>query len=167
MQSLRLMGIPVTGDAWAEHLKVPRELNPKGFYDLPFDETFNGIHDDRYRGMAVKLFGRQLSMTPPELVRKLIVCTRGHEQAIESTLRMLQVQWLFPGVPATRQMAKEVYKGNYADIMQYPHRCSMHPIAFEDMVSQETCEQTMAALAEYVDAPDGIGGAVDNVDWRA
>jgi len=166
MQSLLLMGIPVTGDKWAEHLGVPESFNPKGFWDLPLEKTICGIHDNKYRGKAVKLFGWQLLMTDPDLVTRLIVCTRNKPDAVASTLRLLQVQTLIPGVPATVEVAEQVYEDNYNAIEIFRRKCPVMHIDYDAITSPETCEKELLALKKFVSAPNGVGAAIDNVEWR-
>jgi hypothetical protein len=65
-----------------EHEPI-KESNPKGFYEL-LDEVHHGVKTSEYKGMVVKLFPYSLNLTDPELIDKLIVCTRDKDECLES-----------------------------------------------------------------------------------
>jgi CRISPR/Cas system CSM-associated protein Csm4 (group 5 of RAMP superfamily) len=63
-----------------EHDNI-RQFSPNGFYEL---DLWEGVKDDRYKGMAIKLFGWQFFNTPNKLIDKVIHTTRNRKDAIAS-----------------------------------------------------------------------------------
>ena len=106
MQTLKLLGINIVGNKFD---KWNRERwNPKGYWELPVDDTIDGIKDNRYEGKGIKLFVQQLTKTNPNLFSKAIRCTRSKSFAVKSYMAMLQSM---PecGIPGTRTVCSELY----------------------------------------------------------
>lgn len=78
-----------------------KQYNPQGFYEVPEDQD-TGIRHDRYKGMAVKLFGYALKKTPKDFVSKVIVCRRDRAAAIKSS------------IPVFETLYKKLDKSNHA-----------------------------------------------------
>jgi hypothetical protein len=85
MQTLKLLGVPVAGAKFpARELPV---LNPRGFYELDTVTMFHGVHDYRYKGMAVKLLGLGLNKTDKTLISKVILSERSILDCQESLMK--------------------------------------------------------------------------------
>lgn len=88
MQTLKHLGVPIQGFMY--HDDFPhKELNPRGYYDLPINETLNGIHHSDYRGCALKLYGAQLNRTNPEFINCVLHLTRNREDTIKSINKLI------------------------------------------------------------------------------
>lgn len=81
MQTLDLLGVPMAAPKFLPEHDNIKEFNPNGFYEL---NDYDGVKDERYKGMAIKLFGKQLYDTPKWLIKKLIYIERRKEDAIRS-----------------------------------------------------------------------------------
>ena len=135
MQILREMEIPVVGQAFHDDFSHI-DLNPWGYWELPIAETINGVNTNEYDGMAVKLFGLQLSRTNPKYVEFAIVCRRNEDDAIDSTVKLLDRDGHRLGLDATREMASLIYYSNYALIQQCLNLgISYMEVDFEDSVN--------------------------------
>jgi len=88
MQTLKLLGVPVVGYLFHDDFSH-KELNPKGYYDLPINETINGLNTDAYKGKAVKLGGAQLSKTDPRYISAILYCTREKEATLKSIKKLI------------------------------------------------------------------------------
>jgi hypothetical protein len=165
MQTLNLLCIPVAGFAF--HDDFPDiDLNPKGYFDLPFEETINGVNDERYSGMAVKLYGLQLARTGPEFIRKVIVCRRSADKAIESTMKLLDRRGARFRLPATKEAAKQVFYQNYSCIESYLSITIMPNInvLYEELV--ENPEPVIGRIADFLEISVDVKQAVSNVSRR-
>jgi hypothetical protein len=166
MQTLRLLGTPISGQAFHKDFSN-KELNPKGYWDLPIEETINGITDDRYVGKGIKLYALQLSRTKPELISKLIVCHRNRENAIASTKRLYESEKKIlsrMGVEPTDENCEKTYDISYSMIWEYVLNRADFPmmiVQFENMISQPQIE--IARIAKFVNSKESIKNAVLNV----
>lgn len=134
MQILREMGIPIVGQAFHDDFSHI-DLNPWGYWELPMNETIDGLNTKEYDGMAVKLFGLQFSRTSPEFIDYAIVCRRYEEDAIESSLKLLERDGYKVGLEATREAAALVYHSNYALIQAHLLQGISHiDVDFEKML---------------------------------
>ena len=89
MQILKELGIPVSAPQFLpEHDK---QYNPLGYYEM--NETINGISDNRYKGMAIKLFAFGLTNTDKSFIDKIIVCKRSKEDVIKSAYKVLKIDY--------------------------------------------------------------------------
>lgn len=79
MQTLKLLGVPVSAPPFIKEHKGLEEFNPKGYYEL--SETVNGIKDDSYNGKAVKLFANGLKHTEDKYIGKIIRMKRNRIDA--------------------------------------------------------------------------------------
>lgn len=81
LQTMMHLGVPMASPAFLpEHAGIV-EFNPGGYYETPYEF---GVCDDRYKGMAVKMFGYQLYDTDKKYISKLIWVVRDREEAIKS-----------------------------------------------------------------------------------
>lgn len=87
MQTLKILGVPVAAPGFLKEHDNIRQYNPKGFYELP--DLDSGIQDERYSGMAVKMFPMALKNTPPKLISKVIRMKRNREDACISMIPVL------------------------------------------------------------------------------
>jgi hypothetical protein len=83
MKTLVEMGYKTPAPKFLSLHEPIKDRNPEGFYELD-EEIRNGVHDSRYRGMAIKLFPPQLYLTHPKYVTKAIICKRNREDCVES-----------------------------------------------------------------------------------
>lgn len=162
MQTLALLGVQVAGFAF--HDDFPdKDLNPNGYWEFPISETLTGIHDGRYKGMAVKLFGLQLSRTEVELISRIIVCRRAKEAALQSTMRMLARYESRLGLAPTLENAAFVYETNYDHIDTYLHEHDVPHINvyFEIMLSQR--QLMNLRIAEFLGIPHSGAAAATKI----
>ena len=90
MQILMKLGYPIKGLKF--HKDFPhKELNPNGYWDLPVDETKNGLKT-HYKGYAVKLPGASLYSTNANFIKGVVVCKRNREDQIQSIIKSLQLE---------------------------------------------------------------------------
>lgn len=112
MQTLKLLGIPIVGDAFDDRNNP--EHNPRGYWELPLKETIDGINDHRYRGHAVKLLSTDLTRTKGRYIDRIIFITRYHNYAIKSYQKVIADHKVF-GMQVnnffkpTRENAKKLF----------------------------------------------------------
>jgi len=164
MQTLKLLGVKIAGYKYLEEFG-PKELYPKGCYDLPFKETINGLNTDKYKGYAVKLFPGQLFKTKAEYIDKIIICKRDKEKTVKSIIHSMQI---FPknfGLMATEDNAKKLFDLSYKMIEDYLnihtaiHRLS---IKYEDMIKNKV--STVNMIKDFVNSKFDIKKTVLNID---
>ena len=90
MQILMKLDYPIKGLKFYKDFPH-KELNPNGYWDLPIDETKNGLKT-HYKGCAVKLPGASLYNTNPDFIRKVIICKRDRENQIQSIIKSLKLE---------------------------------------------------------------------------
>ena len=83
MRILKEIGIEVPAPKFSKHNVNLKEYNPLGFFEQK-ELQMMGVQSTIFKDKAVKLFGYALSITPKELVSKVIVCRRMREPAIQS-----------------------------------------------------------------------------------
>jgi hypothetical protein len=165
MQTLRLLGVPIIGMDFHRDFSN-RELNPQGYWDLPIEETINGIQHPTYQGHAVKLFGLQLSRTPAKYVNKVIVCVRDREATLPSIRRLIESEmWQLArlGISPCDRDCERTYDENYAIISGFLG-ASGKPnlfVRYEDML--ESTELEICRIAGFVESKANIEQAVENV----
>jgi hypothetical protein len=149
MQMLQSIGYPIVGLKY--HDDFPDvDLNPYGYWDLPLIKTVHGIHNNQYKGKGIKLFGYQLSVTNPIFVSKIIICKRNKEDAVLSTVKLLERRgYLFNMLP-TKENAISVYDANYFFINDYvlQHNIPYINIEYEDSVKDRT--KTEQLLSKFI-----------------
>lgn len=164
MQTLGLLGIRKTGAAFSDEFRDVGS-NPKGYWELPIDETANGIHDGRYSGMAIKLFGHQLLQTDSGLIRKVVVCQRDRDTVLKSTYEWLRRDNHL-GIPNTEDVAGLVYDLNYRCIEYFleTREPDYIDVWYENMVLDTVrCVRTIADFIEC-DDESRIRQAIENVE---
>lgn len=165
MQSLRIMGTPVIGMDF-HHDFSNKELNPKGYWELPISDTINGIQHTMFSGHAVKLFGLQLSRTPHKYVRRVIVCVREREPALKSIKRLIESEsWQLCrlGITPCDRDCERTYDENYALISGFLG-ASLKPnlfVRYEDVL--ESPDREMYRIANFVESSINIEQAIENV----
>lgn len=106
MQTLVHLGITSVAPAFLKEHERITEYNPGGFYELDIES----VEDERFSGMAVKLFGGQLWMTPKHLINKLIWVQRNKRDAVNS------YESVRKHLPRTEASSEEIYNANVACI---------------------------------------------------
>jgi hypothetical protein len=165
-QTLHILGLPNAGFAFHEEFSH-KELNPNGYWDLPIADTINGIHDSRYAGYIVKIFGYQLLRTNPEKIKRIVYCVRDKETATASTLRLLNAEPVLIarfGLEATLEMAEKIYDMNNYSIKKYLYCNSGIPniiIRYEDMLNNKV--KTVRKIADFICSNRDISNAVGNI----
>ena len=157
MQTLDLLNYPVAGEKFPD--REPVYLNPKGFYELDSITMFQGIHDDSYKGMAVKLFGPGLVRTDRHLINKVIVVDRNPIDCQHSLLASFEHH-----LPGSRlRHAVEAYDlmeemlHNFLEVNHVP----VLRIRYEDLIKDP--EKEISKVAKFVGVVTDITKAVDNI----
>lgn len=163
MQTLKLLGIAVVGYLFHDEFSH-KELNPKGYYDLPIRETINGLNTDIYKGKAVKLGGYQLSKTKPQYISKIIVCDRNKDDAIKSTVRLLRLDYKFVNISPTEENAREIHRINDYLIDGCIKVIPNIRVQYEDMILDTST--TIDSVCNFLNIETDISKAVDNVEKR-
>jgi len=141
MQTLRLLGVEIAAPQFLkEHDKI-RQYNPKGFYEL--SDLDGGVKDERYKGMAVKMFPLALKNTPPELISKVIRMKRNREDACISMIPVLAA------LHDTELTTFEIYDMNCAFLDKYLENCN-HLIINFDAILENPLEE-IERVVEYLD----------------
>lgn len=166
MQTLKLLGFPVTGFLFHDDF-IHKELNPKGYYDLPINEVINGLNTDIYKGKAVKLAGTQLYKTNPKYVSKIINCKRCPSEAIKSVKKLLWYEENMTGVEPTDKNAEVVYRINLLYAKRYIEENNIPHISiyYEEMLLDP--KGTILKVKDYLEIETDISNAVLNVDKRS
>ena len=160
MQTLRLMGLQIIGQAFHDNFSH-KELNPKGYWDLPIKETWNGLNTDLYKGCAVKLGGYQLSKTDPKYVKKIIVCERNKDATIASILRIMKADIDISGIKPTVDNAEMSYNSNSYLIDEYVKNKEHIRIKYEDMLLKT--KETSLILSRFLQIVPEIDPIIDNI----
>lgn len=160
MQTLKLLDFPIVGMAYHKEFSH-KELNPRGYYDMPMEYTRNGVNSYKHKGQAIKLYGAQLAKTDHRYISKLIICERNHEDCIKSVQRLMEIDIDIIGLDPSPEHAKLLHGVNI-DLIE---RCAPHieniRIQFEDMIINPVCTINNVMGFLNIDVP--IGRAVSNV----
>lgn len=177
MQTLRLWKYPLAGVPF--HADFPVEsLNPKGYWDLPFDTLLKGI-DGRFSDMAVKVFGHWLCRVDSAYVNKMIVCKRRENKTQDESLmnafnEEVKVRTNSEARAAALQTVprmsdlRVIRNKNYREVRKFlkrnPHVESITMI-YEDIL--ENTEKELTKLAKFLGLePTTMQEAIDNVDKK-
>ena len=165
MQTLKLLGFPVTGFLFHDDF-CHKELNPKGYYDLPIREVINGLNTDIYKGKAVKLGGIELYRTNPKYVSKIIWCRRNQKESIKSICKMLIAEEGKINIEPRLENAELLYLINLDHIIKTIKRNDVPSleIYYEEMIL--ATEKTIEKVKEFLNIKTDINKAVLNVDGR-
>lgn len=101
MQTLKLLGVPVAGEEFpqarraegdndraAAQLDKVRELNPKGFFEVP-GVVMRGLREvGEHGGKAIKIIAPGLTRTPESLIHKGILCLRDPRHVAQSQTQL-------------------------------------------------------------------------------
>lgn len=157
MQTLKILGVPVAApDFIKEHDKI-RQFNPKGFYELP--DLEHGIKDDRYDGMAVKMFPATLENTPKELIGKIIRMSRNPTDAAISYCPLKDV------LEDTKLSAFEIIKFNNSYLDKYLLERNHILVKFEHFL--ENPFDVIEMVIDYLDITPSLSQIADayrNID---
>ena len=151
MQTLILLHYPVVGEVFAPG--KPRELNQKGYWELPVDEEVKGINSSKYLGKAVKLLGVGLLKTNPELIDKVILCRRRLPECIDSAHRYIQSTGKFWGLrddQLTVDVAAAIVRINLRKSVNYliKNGIEYKSVWYEDMINKP--EESVYGIAEFI-----------------
>lgn len=164
MQTLKLLGVPVVGFLY--HDDFPhKHLNPKGYYDLPINETIDGIDHSEHVGKAVKLYGLQLNRTDPKYINKVFYCDRGEEATIKSVQKLIDANKSiledFGGESIT---AEQAYRENKTLIEHY---LNSNPISYMHFMYEDMLKEPKAMIfliCKFLEIKPDIKNAVKNVN---
>lgn len=81
MQTLSILGFPIAGEKFPEHFLSEKNLNPKGFYEIPGTVSKGVKEIGPYSGKAIKVICNGAYQhdgigTPDSIVSKYILCVR-------------------------------------------------------------------------------------------
>lgn len=161
MQTLKLLGVPIVGYMFHDDFSH-KELNPKGYYDLPINETINGLNSYKYKGSAVKLGGYQLSVTEPKYINKIIVCERNKSDTIKSIARLLKADFSIAKIKPTEKNAAILYETNKSITDGYIKKMPYIKINYEDMLLNSSA--TIAKVSVFVNIQTDSLKAINNVE---
>jgi len=163
MQTLKLLGVVVVGYKFHDDFSH-KELNPKGYYDLPISETMGGLNTTIYRGKAVKLGGYQLSKTNPKYVDRIIVCVRNKNETIPSILRIMKADYNISRIKPNIQNAELAYNSNTYLIDEYLKSKTHVKIRYEDMIERPNL--SLYKICDFLDIKSDITKAINNIEKR-
>lgn len=163
MQTLKLLGVPVVGYMFHDDFSH-KELNPKGYYDLPINETIKGLNTYKYKGKAVKLGGYQLSATESKYVNKIIVCERNRQDTIKSIMRLMKADFSIAKVNPTEENATILHEINKNITDEYIKNMPYIRINHENMVLDPS--KTITKLCVLLNIETDLSNAINNVEKR-
>jgi len=163
MQTLKLLGVPVVGFKFHDDFSHA-ELNPKGYYDLPISETWEGLNTNKHKGKAVKLGGYQLSKTHPKYVDKVIVCDRNKKATTSSILRLMKADYNISRIKPTVENAELAYNSNKYLIDEYIKAKTNIRIQYEDMI--ERSELAVYKICGFLSIKNDVTEAINNIEKR-
>lgn len=149
-----LLGIKSPAPAFLPEHKDMKEFNPGGFYELNLTD---GIRTDRYKGMAIKLFGGQLALTEKRFISKLIWVRRNKADAVKS-YEKIRVH-----LPFSTATSEEIYDANWHLIEKCMDADSV-TVELEEIKRQP--KQFVSDVITYLDihpSMDAIERAVGNI----
>jgi len=160
MQTLIHLGIETPSKPFLKEHHPIKQYNPKGFYEL-YEEVIGGIQHDRYKGMAVKLFGGLLFKTPSEYISKLIVMNRNKEDCLKSYTPIWEIM-------DEGYTPEYIYDANYIIIGSYISNVPHIFINFEDLVTNP--KEEVMKVVEFLEinpTEEQFSNAIKNIDiWR-
>tara|TARA_Y100000296_G_C5088934_1_gene213851 strand:- start:123 stop:734 length:612 start_codon:yes stop_codon:yes gene_type:complete len=175
MQTLGLLGVPIGGEAFHEDFPVISG-NPKGYYDIPFQEIMDGIDVEKYKDKAIKVLGGCILGLTPQDVSHILVCKRRDTRAQdESTVKLLRKE---NQIETPSKIRKEFLAGcNKLSPAEIKERRRYHylyigmflsqfkgkvlEVYFEDMFYQP--RETIETIKEFLQIDADIDKAVANV----
>ena len=163
MQTLKLLGVPVVGYMFLDDFSH-QELNPKGYYDLPISETWEGLNTNKHKGKAVKLGGYQLSKTHPKYVGRIIVCDRNKKATISSVFRLMKADYNISRIKPTVENAELAYNSNKYLIDEYVKTKTHIRIRYEDMI--ERSELAIYKICNFLGVKNDVTEAINNIEKR-
>jgi len=177
MQTLKLLGVEIAGHAFHPDFPVV-EGNPKGYFDLPFEELIGGINTTKYKDKAIKILGEWILGISTDDITHIIVCKRRDGGAQDrSTKKLLKIESEIKSTSSTREILlkaclklsdkdlRERRFLNYHYIGAYLDKFTGYSteIFFEDMLSET--EETITNIKNFLhlDSDVDISKAVDNI----
>jgi len=181
MQTLKIFGLPIEGAKFHEDFPIV-EGNPKGYYDIPFQEQIdaakNGGFGDKYEGKVVKLFGESLLLADPSIVTHIIVCKRRDTGAQDrSCMKLIKQEREFDNDSEIRNNLITILKDVTLEQLAYRRDAYNHMIETflsrwsgysMDVYLEDMRYNTVATLTELQDFFDAGGKkelkkAIENV----
>lgn len=165
MQTLKILGVPITGYAFHDEF-MHKELNPKGYWNLPMTETLGGIKHHDYAGKAVRLGGADLNKTNPDFISKVIWCRRNPEECIKSIQKMLKADYNIIKVKPNIENAETVYLLNTQFTQKFFEiKKPCFEVYYEEMLFDS--QNTIKLIADFIGTKNQeIEKAIDNIDIR-
>lgn len=141
LQTLKLLGVPIAAEPFIKEHKGIEQYNPKGFYEIA--NLDDGVQDNRYSGMAVKMFPMALKNTPPELISKVIRMKRNREDACISMIPVLAA------LHDTELTTFQIYDANCEYLDNYLANTNHLLLTFENFL--ENPLEEIEKMVEYLD----------------
>ncbi len=162
MQTLKELGVSIIGEKF--HKEFPHvELNPKGYYDLPLKDTFNGVNTYKYKGKGIKISGGALLKTEPKYISKIIWCKREKKQCVESIVKLLKANYEEYKVEPEEKIATYIYCLNESFIKLYLTKSKKEYIEVDYDKIIDNPEKEITRIKEFLNLSCSITKAINNV----
>ncbi len=163
MQTLNLLGVDIAGYAFHDDFSI-KELNPKGFYELPYKTFLKKIDWDEYKNKTIKLAGYTLFNDKPEC--KVIWCRRNPEECVKSILKLITLNDRYSNINSTIENARKLYDINNYYTYRYfeDNKVEKLEVYYEEMI---LCpELTIAVIKDFLNIEIDSTEAIKNVEKR-
>jgi len=160
MQTLKLLGLSVVGYEYHEQFSNV-ELNPRGYYDLPIEDTIGGVWINSWEKDVIKLYPAVLNISNFDLIKKLIVCKRNKDDVLKSTLKLLELEEVVIK-PTVKNAENSITLGNM--ILNSVISKFKNPVLFvnyEDMI--DITETTIQEICDFLELDINTNKACENI----
>jgi len=162
MQTLKELGVSIIGKKF--HKEFPHvELNPKGYYDLPLADTFNGVNTYRYKGKAIKISGGALLKTEPKYISKIIWCQRNRKQCVKSIMKLLKANYEEYRVEPDEKIATYIHCLNENFIKLYLAKTKKEYVAIDYGKMLDNPVKEITKIKDFMKLNCSITSAIKNV----
>jgi len=160
MQTLKHLGLSVAGYKYHEQFSN-KELNPKGYYDLPLEDTIHGVWANIWKKDAIKLYPAVLNISDFNLIEKLIICKRNKTDVFDSTLKLLKAEEWFLKANKRNATNSIVLGEMILESLLEEYKNPVLFVNYEDMLNDT--KKTITKVAEFVTSNKDIKDACENV----
>jgi hypothetical protein len=195
MQTLELLDVPLVAPVgncntlvWqsdsVEYQERWKEMNPKGIYEVPIDFLLEYIRngwtpEEFHTGKAVKILSTLVSCIKPELIEKIIICSRkDRDRQAESMYDLAQLELEVSEITGLDNPYTLSYRGKSLADMKEGQDATLDVIYhvvgknniptievhYEDML--EDPEKEIDCIACFLETNVDITNAVNNVNTR-
>jgi len=158
MQTLKLLGLPVAGHKFLQEFG-DKTFNPKGFYDLPCNETANGI-PIKYKDNVVKANLIALENTDKTLIEKVFFCVRNIEDVVKSQKKVLGE--FAEEINADENTLREAFHYTNNRIREYVTGLPFMYINYSRMINDTN--NAISEIANFLDCKSDLKNAILNVE---